>query len=76
MRELLLTNDLVVLSFVQSLLGEAGIACVVFDQNMSFAEGSIGVFPRRLMVAEDDWATAARIMREAGLTAWVKTYDE
>lgn len=72
MREVLLTNDPVLLSFVQSLLEQDGITCIVFDQNISGIEGSIGVFPRRLMVTQDDWSTAARLMREVGLAAWVK----
>ncbi|MGH7078880.1 MAG: putative signal transducing protein [Acetobacteraceae bacterium] len=33
---------------------------------MSAAEGSIGIFPRRLAVAEEDGARAVRILREAG----------
>ena len=71
MRALLLTNDPVVLSFASSLLADAGIEAVVFDQHVSLMEGSIGAFPRRLVVAEDDWAQSARVLREAGLSAWV-----
>ena len=71
MRALLLTNDPVVLSFAESLLSDAGIEALVFDQHVSLIEGSIGAFPRRLVVAEDDWAQSARVLREAGLSAWV-----
>ncbi len=51
MRELLRTNDPVLLSLAETVLGEAGIGCFVADRNISNAEGSLGIFPRRLLVA-------------------------
>ena len=48
MEELLRTNDLVLISFVEALLREAGIEPWVADQNMSIIEGSLGVLPRRV----------------------------
>ncbi len=50
MKELIRTNDAVVISFVESLLNDAGIDCLVADQNMSVLDGSIGILPRRVMV--------------------------
>ena len=47
MIELVRTNDPVVISFVESLMRDAGIACFVADQNMSVLDGSIGILPRR-----------------------------
>ena len=67
MQTLLQTNDPVLLSYAQSLLSDAGIDCTVFDANISIIEGSIGVFPRRLIVAADDLAPARRVLSEAGL---------
>ena len=67
MRELLRSNDLVLVSFVVALLQDAGIACHVADAYMSIAEGSIGAFPRRLMVADEDEMPARRVLTEAGL---------
>lgn len=58
METLLSTNDPVRLSFAVSLLEAAGIGHLVADQHMSVLEGSIGVFPRRLMVLADDVAAA------------------
>ena len=52
MRELLVTNDLVLLSYAAHLLTEAGIGSEVFDAHMSAVEGSIGALPRRLMVGD------------------------
>lgn len=66
MIELIRTNDAVVISFIESLLRDAGIGFFVADQNMSVLDGSIGVLPRRIMVAEDDAAGARRILTDAG----------
>ena len=63
MQILLRTNDLVLLGFVQSLLSDAGIHAVIFDEQMSAMEGSVGILPRRLMVADDDFAAAEALMK-------------
>ena len=67
MNELLRTNNPVLLSFVEAVLAEAEIAFIVADRNMSVLEGSIGILPRRVLVADDDWAQAMRVLLEAGL---------
>lgn len=69
MKALLATNNLVTLSFVGSLFKEAEIDYLVLDQNMSVLEGSIGIIPRRLMVPDDDWDRARRLLCDAGLEA-------
>jgi len=66
MRELLRTNDIVKLSWVQSLLKDAGIESIVLDAHTSVVEGSIGILPRRLMVANDDYYRARAILDSAG----------
>jgi hypothetical protein len=65
MKELTRSNDAVRLSWLQALLGEAGIESVLLDLNVSIVEGSIGAIPRRLMVAEADLARARRLVAEA-----------
>jgi len=72
MTELFRTNDMVLLSFAETLLKDAGIACAVFDQNMSVIEGSLGVLPRRLLVDSDRVDEARRLMVDAGLEADLK----
>ena len=67
MIELLRTNDLVLISFVEAILGEAGIGCFIADQHMSAVEGSLGFLPRRILVAEDELAAARGVLQEAGL---------
>lgn len=66
MKELLRTTDAVRLSWLLALLSDAGIEAVVLDTHTSVLEGSIGAIPRRLMVPEDDHATACHVLREAG----------
>ncbi|WPZ36608.1 DUF2007 domain-containing protein [Thalassobaculum sp. OXR-137] len=68
MRELLRTNDLVRLSYLQALLASEGIEPLVLDGGMSVLEGSAGAIPRRLMVAGDDFAAAKALLEEAGET--------
>ena len=67
MRELVRTNDAVLISAIGALLDGANIKHLVFDQNISVLEGSVGVFPRRIVVAEDDIAAARRVLTDAGL---------
>jgi hypothetical protein len=65
MKELLRTNDIVRLSWIEALLTDAGIGCLILDQHASLIEGSIGAIPRRLMVAERDHPRAKSLIAEA-----------
>lgn len=67
MIELIRTNDQVIISFVEALMRDAGIAVLVADQNMSIMDGSIGVLPRRILVGEDRAEEARGILRDAGI---------
>lgn len=69
MKELIRTNDPVVISFVESLMRDAGIAFFVADGNMSILEGSLGVLPRRVLVEDDRFDAARRILVDAGIGA-------
>jgi hypothetical protein len=75
MREILCTNNPVVLTFVEALLRDAGLGATVADAHMSVVEGSIGVLPRRILVKTEDWTRAHRVLSEAGLGAWVVSDD-
>ena len=66
MKELLRTNDLVRLSWLQALLSDAGIESVVLDQNTATVEGSIAALQRRLMVREQDHRRALAALAAAG----------
>ena len=67
MKELLRTNDLVRLSWVEALRADAGITCLVLDQHTSLVEGSIGAIQRRLMVDENDHRRARSLIAEADI---------
>lgn len=71
MQELLRSNDPVLINFAQSILRQSGIPSMVADQHMSVLEGSIGAFPRRLLVSSDDLVAAERALRDAGLEGWL-----
>ena len=70
MRELLRTNDPVLLSYVEALLRDTGLLAIVLDGHMSATEGSIGMLPRRMMVAAEDWEEATGLLADAGLGQW------
>jgi hypothetical protein len=65
LRELTRSNDLVWLSWLTSLLLDAGIDCHLLDAHMSALEGSIAAIPRRVMVADEDFDEAMRLMAAA-----------
>jgi hypothetical protein len=67
MRELVRTNDAVLMSAIGALLDGAGIAHFVLDQNMSVLEGSLGILPRRVLVDDDHSRSARRLLEDAGL---------
>jgi Putative prokaryotic signal transducing protein len=67
LREIVRTNDTVLVSAIEALLDAADIPHMVLDQNMSVLEGSLGILPRRLLVAEDHVAAARKLLEEAGL---------
>jgi hypothetical protein len=65
MIELLRTNDLVLISWITSILGEEGIKIIVFDNHTSIIEGSAFAIPRRVMVHKDDYTNAKIIFESA-----------
>ena len=68
MIELVRTNDLVLISFVESVLTRAGVRFFVADNHMSAVEGSLGFLPRRILVDSDQHARARQLMHEVGLS--------
>jgi hypothetical protein len=69
MVEIVRTNDIVLMGFLQSLLENANIPVLIADSHINALEGMIGAFPRRLLVPDDHAAQARRLIREAGLSA-------
>ncbi len=62
MKELLRTTDPTVIAFAQALLQGEGINSFPMDVHMSILEGGIGIFPRRLLVRQQDHFLAAKVM--------------
>ncbi len=75
MKILLQTNDAVLISFVESLLREANIDHAVLDGHMSVLEGSIGILPRRVVVADEDWERAVELMGDADVDVTIHPYE-
>jgi tRNA1(Val) A37 N6-methylase TrmN6 len=67
MRELVRTNNAVLISAIEALLRGAGIPHLVLDQHMSVLEGSLGILPRRILVEDEHQQAARRLLTEAGL---------
>jgi len=66
MKELLRTTDPVRLSWLTALLTEQDIDAIVFDTHTSIMEGSVGAIPRRLMVINEDFSAACKVLVAAG----------
>lgn len=66
MRTVMVSNDLVRLSFLAAVLRDAGIESILLDHHVSTIEGSIGAIPRRLAVLPEDESLAHRVLAEAG----------
>ena len=64
MKELLRTNDPTVIAFASALLDGEGIGWFLLDANTSVLEGSIGILPRRMMVADRDLFLARATLRD------------
>ncbi|MEL7027535.1 MAG: DUF2007 domain-containing protein [Pseudomonadota bacterium] len=64
MKELLRTTDPTIVAFATALLEGEDIKVFQLDVHMSVLEGSIGILPRRLMVADRDHFRATAIMKD------------
>jgi len=67
MKEILRTTEALDVTFATALLKGEGIRYFVLGENMAVLEGSIGIFPRRLMVAKEDAFVAAAVLRNNGI---------
>jgi hypothetical protein len=64
MREVLRTTDPTTIAFATHLLSGEGIATFPVDVHMSILDGSLGILPQRLMVADRDHFRATAILRD------------
>ncbi len=64
MKQLLRTTDPLLITRAADILAAEWIISFPLDQHMSVLEGSIGILPRRLMVADRDLFMARAILRD------------
>jgi len=63
MKELIRTNDIVLISSLKAALASEGIEVFEFDGQISAVYGGIEAFQRRLMILEDDMSVAQQVVR-------------
>lgn len=61
MKELIRTGDQVLISYLTHRLAEAGVESFGMDAHM---QRSLGILPQRIMVADEDYDRAQRILDE------------
>ena len=66
MMELIRSNDIILINWLQIFLKNSGIETVVFDAHMSVLEGSAGAIQRRLMVLDEQYKDACLLVEDAG----------
>jgi hypothetical protein len=71
MKAVLKTTDPVLLNYAANVLAQEGVEHTVFDENASIMDGSMGFLPRRLMVLDEDFARAERLLRAAAPEAFL-----
>jgi hypothetical protein len=64
MKEVLRTTDPTVIAFATHLLAGEGITAFALDVHMSVLDGSLGILPQRLVVADRDLFLARAILRD------------
>jgi len=67
MKEIFRTTDPTEIAFAQALLKGEEIGSFVFDEAMGSFYAGVGLFPRRVMVADDDAFDARVVLRDNGL---------
>jgi len=67
MQTVIATTNPATLNFAEAVLKSEGIQSFIMDANMSLVDGSIGIIPRRLCVANSDYDEAVKLLTEAEL---------
>ena len=65
MKEILRSNNLVLISWIRSVLDSCNIDLFIMDQQMNVLEGSATAIPQRLMVGSEDYERAIKILSDA-----------
>lgn len=62
MKILVKSNEIIYLSWIKHILKENKIDFYIFDEFVSSVEGNINAFPVRILVANDDFNKAKKII--------------
>jgi len=68
MKELIRSNDPIFICWLEAHLAAEGIEFMVLDTHASIINGSISAIPRRVMVDEDQYDQAMRLIEEGAPT--------
>jgi len=63
MKELIRTNDLILISRIHSILNDSAIQCELLDTHASIIEGSINAIQKRIVVSNDDFERSLRLIQ-------------
>ena len=63
MKELIRTNDLILISRIQSILSSASIYYKLLDAHSSVIEGSISAIQKRIMVSKNDFNFSQKLIQ-------------
>lgn len=64
MKILVKSNEIILLSWVKHTLSENNIKFQVFDEFISSVEGSINAFPIRILVSNEDFDEAKKLIKK------------
>ena len=62
MKEVLRTNNLILISLVQSILNNAGIRNILLDTHTSNIEGYISAIQRRMVIFDEDFHQSQKLI--------------
>ena len=63
MKELIRTNDLILISRIQSILNDAFIHYDLLDTHASIIEGSINAIQKRIVVSDNDFKRSQNLIQ-------------
>ena len=67
MKELLRTNDIVLISRIQSILDDEDVQYKLFDVHASIIEGSINAIEKRILVSNYDYKFSQKLIQEQAI---------
>ena len=63
MKEIIRTNDLILISRIRSILNDSAIQHELLDTHTSIIEGSINAIQKRIVVSDDDFIHSEKLIQ-------------